>query len=172
VTHEWAFSKVHGSFGTIYGPFEEELARTMPTRAPRKGSCRPSGRGSRAGRRSRRLLRWPIRATILVLGDPSRNKVQILSAGGYNTIPIRLPNNWDELTKTAGYRPLSEFSLSAPQKLRPALLDPLGASRPDARPSFRAEPMSVSDEQSGAAPAASHSDAASSPPRRGRGAAW
>jgi hypothetical protein len=26
-----------------------------------------------------------------VLGDPSRNKVQILSAGGYNTIQIKLP---------------------------------------------------------------------------------
>ena len=50
---------------------------------------------------------------LIELGDPSRNKVQILSAGGYNTIQIRLPKNWDELMKTAGYRPLSEFLLSA-----------------------------------------------------------
>jgi hypothetical protein len=53
---------------------------------------------------------------ILIVGDPSRNKVQILSAGGYNTIQIKLPPNWNELMKTAGYRPLSEFLLSAPKK--------------------------------------------------------
>lgn len=52
---------------------------------------------------------------ILVLGDPSRNKVQIVPAGGYNTIQIKLPKNWDALTKSPRYRPLSEFFLSAPR---------------------------------------------------------
>ena len=55
---------------------------------------------------------------ILVLGDPSRNKVQTLSANGYNTIQIRLPKNWDELMKAAGYRPLREFQLSAQKAQR------------------------------------------------------
>ena len=114
VTYEWAFSKVHGSYGTIYGPFEEELAKTLAEPQAEKGKLPPW------------LPRFPgweeIQTTpvvenpndleILVLGDPSRNKVQTLSANGYSTKQIRLPKNWDELMKKAGYRPLSEFLLA------------------------------------------------------------
>ena len=117
VTYEWAFSKVYGSFGTIYPPFEEELANTMAEPRAEKGKLPPW---------YPRFPGWeeikttpsvanPRDLEILVLGDPSRNKVQIFSAGGYNTIQIKLPGNWDELMKTAGYRPLSEFLLSAPK---------------------------------------------------------
>lgn len=117
VTYQWAFSKVHGSFGTIYGPFEEELAKVMAEPRTEKGKLPPW---------YPRFPGWeeiqttpsvpnPSALEILVLGDPSRNKVQILSAGGYNTIQIRLPKNWDALMKSAGYRPLREFFLSAPE---------------------------------------------------------
>jgi hypothetical protein len=116
VTYEWAWSKVNGSFGTVYPPFEEELANTMAEPRAEKGKLPPW---------YPRFPGWedikttpsvanPRDLEILVLGDPSRNKVQILSAGGYNTIQIKLPNNWDDLMKTAGYRPLNEFLLAAP----------------------------------------------------------
>jgi len=45
----------------------------------------------------------------LVTGDPSRNKVQTMPGGGYATVRIRLPENWDALAAALGYRPLSEY---------------------------------------------------------------
>jgi hypothetical protein len=112
VSYEWAFSKVHGSFGTIYPPFDEELAKTMAEPQAEKGKLPPW---------YPRFPGWediqthpvarPNNLEILVLGDPSRNKVQTLAAGGYNTKQIPLPKKWDELMKEAGYRPLREFIL-------------------------------------------------------------
>lgn len=49
--------------------------------------------------------------SILVLGDPDRNKVQCMPGGGFATIKIELPSNWDELMAELGYRPLKEFYL-------------------------------------------------------------
>jgi hypothetical protein len=116
VTYEWAFSKVHGSYGAIYPPFEEELAKTLAEPRAEKGKLPPW---------FPRFPGWeeikttpvakPEDLQILVLGDPSRNKVQTLTANGYSTSQIRLPKNWDELMKKAGYRPLSEFLLSSPK---------------------------------------------------------
>lgn len=51
----------------------------------------------------------PGMTAMLVTGDKARNKVQTMPGGGYSTIKIELPENWDELMKEAGYRPLSEF---------------------------------------------------------------
>lgn len=112
VTHEWAFSKVYGSPGFIYPPFEEELANTLAEPVVEKGGLPPW------------LPRFPgwkkIETTpaiaegkleIIVCGDPSRNKAQTLAGGGLNTIEIRLPTNWNELMREAGYRPLDEFLL-------------------------------------------------------------
>lgn len=47
----------------------------------------------------------------LVTGDQARNKVQTMPGGGYSTIEIELPENWDELVKPLGYAPLSQFFL-------------------------------------------------------------
>ncbi len=48
---------------------------------------------------------------ILVTGDADRNKVQTMPGGGYATIKIELPSNWDELMAERGYRPLHEYYL-------------------------------------------------------------
>lgn len=45
----------------------------------------------------------------LVTGDASRNKVQTMPGGGFVTVEIRLPENWDRLMADLGYRPLAEF---------------------------------------------------------------
>lgn len=117
VTYEWAWSKVHGSYGAIYPPFEEELATTMAEARAEKGKLPPWYPRFPGWEdiKTTPVVSGPSDLEILVLGDPSRNKVQALSANGYNTIQIRLPKNWDELMKAAGYRPLSEFLLSAPK---------------------------------------------------------
>ncbi|MBR2962525.1 MAG: hypothetical protein IKC42_05835 [Alistipes sp.] len=45
----------------------------------------------------------------IITGDESRNKVQTMPGGGFKTIRIELPHNWDTLMQKRGYRPLSEF---------------------------------------------------------------
>ena len=45
----------------------------------------------------------------LITGDSSRNKLQTMPGGGFATIEIKLPSNWDSLMKDLGYGKLSEF---------------------------------------------------------------
>ncbi len=45
----------------------------------------------------------------LVTGDSSRNKVQTMPGGGFETVAIELPRDWDKLMQDKGYRPISEF---------------------------------------------------------------
>ncbi len=47
----------------------------------------------------------------LITGDESRNKVQTMPGGGFETVRIELPKAWDRLMAEAGYRPLSEFEI-------------------------------------------------------------
>ena len=49
---------------------------------------------------------------MVVTGDTSRNKFQVMPGGGYATVEIKLPDNWDELLAPLGYEPLSAFYLS------------------------------------------------------------
>jgi hypothetical protein len=117
ITYEWAWSKINGDYGVVYPPYDQEMAITMNEPRAVKGKLPPW---------FPRFPGWEdIKTTpvlsgtndleILVLGDPSRNKVQTLSANGYNTMQIRLPKNWDDLMKAAGYRPLRDFLLTAPK---------------------------------------------------------
>lgn len=46
---------------------------------------------------------------ILVAGDEARNKFMVLPGGGYVTIEIRLPHDWDQLVAPMGCEPLSHF---------------------------------------------------------------
>lgn len=47
----------------------------------------------------------------LITGDDSRNKVQTMPGGGYATIKIELPKEWDALTSKLGYNPIEEYSI-------------------------------------------------------------
>ena len=47
----------------------------------------------------------------IITGDAARNKVQTMPGGGYATIKIELPGNWDSLMTELGYQPLKEFYL-------------------------------------------------------------
>ena len=51
----------------------------------------------------------PRMTAILLTGDAARNKVQVMPGGGYSTVKINLPANWDELMTAKGYRPLSTY---------------------------------------------------------------
>jgi hypothetical protein len=45
----------------------------------------------------------------IITGDSSRNKVQVMPGGGFETVAIELPQEWDKLMQDKGYRPISEF---------------------------------------------------------------
>lgn len=45
----------------------------------------------------------------LITGDSARNKIQIMPGGGYATVRIVLPDNWDELIKEKGYAPIVNY---------------------------------------------------------------
>ena len=47
----------------------------------------------------------------IITGDSARNKVQTMPGGGYVTIQIQLPRNWDSLMSGLGYAPLKEYEL-------------------------------------------------------------
>lgn len=47
----------------------------------------------------------------LVTGDADRNKLQTMPGGGYSTVRIELPNNWNGLMQELGYLPLESFFL-------------------------------------------------------------
>ena len=47
----------------------------------------------------------------IITGDAARNKVQTMPGGGYATVKIELPRNWDKLMAELGYQPLKEFHL-------------------------------------------------------------
>jgi hypothetical protein len=116
VTYEWAWSKVNGSYGAIYPPFEQELVTTMADSQAEKGKLPPWYPRFPGWEdiKTTPVVKNPSDLEILVVGDPSRNKVQTLTANGYGHKQIRLPKNWDELMKAAGYRPLQEFILTTP----------------------------------------------------------
>lgn len=42
----------------------------------------------------------------IITGDSARNKVQTMPGGGYATIEIELPRNWNKLMAELGYPPL------------------------------------------------------------------
>ena len=51
----------------------------------------------------------PGMTAMIITGDSSRNKVQIMPGGGYSTVRIELPADWDVLMQEAGYEPLETF---------------------------------------------------------------
>ena len=55
----------------------------------------------------------------IITGDSARNKVQTMPGGGYATVQIELPEDWDALMETLGYKSLKEFRLGDRLQLRP-----------------------------------------------------
>ena len=65
------------------------------------------------------------KTAMIITGDASRNKTMCVPGGGFASVKIELPKNWDKLMETAGYQPLSSFCLqsdltpaSRPQQFR------------------------------------------------------
>jgi len=113
-TYEWTFSKVYGSYGRVFGSFERELQRELNDPRAAKGKLPPwypRAPGWEDIKTTPSIARDGLR--ILVCGDPSRNKAQVLAGGrGRSVKEVKLPARWDELMERAGYRPLKEFVIN------------------------------------------------------------
>lgn len=58
------------------------------------------------------------KTALIITGDANRNKTMCVPGGGFASIKIELPANWDKLMETAGYQPLKNFMLKS--DLRPS----------------------------------------------------
>mgnify|MGYP003308357832 CR=1 FL=1 len=89
-----------------------------------------------------------VRHVFLVTGDAARNKEMCLPGGGWATVKIELPKNWDTLMSARGYAPLSTFTLTSDLKpdipkprVRPYAAPGIRGARPQRRFSFRVAAM-------------------------------
>ncbi len=53
------------------------------------------------------------KTAILITGDASRNKTMCVPGGGFASVKIELPKDWDKLMEAAGYQPLKSFYLKS-----------------------------------------------------------
>ena len=64
-----------------------------------------------------RLLTVPVmssgKTAFIVTGDDNRNKTMCVPGGGFASVKIELPKNWDKLMEAAGYQPLKSFYLES-----------------------------------------------------------
>ena len=65
------------------------------------------------------------KTALIITGDANRNKTMCVPGGGFASVKIELPKNWDKLMEAAGYQPLKKFYLesdltpsSKPQQFR------------------------------------------------------
>lgn len=56
------------------------------------------------------------KTAMLITGDDNRNKTMCLPGGGFATVKIELPKNWDKLMEKKGYAPLASFALKSDLK--------------------------------------------------------
>ena len=68
------------------------------------------------------------KTAMIITGDAGRNKTMCVPGGGFASVKIELPKNWDTLMKNAGYQPLSSFYLQS---------DLTSASRPQQFKNYR-----------------------------------
>lgn len=59
------------------------------------------------------------KSAILVTGDIDRNKTMCIPGGGYGSVRIELPDNWDKLMEKKGYAPLRSFYLTPRKEASP-----------------------------------------------------
>jgi len=63
--------------------------------------------------------------SIVITGYSPMNTVQILPDGGFKTIKLELPDNWDQLMNELGYEPLKNFYLGKEDEDKPHIIGPV-----------------------------------------------
>ena len=66
--------------------------------------------------------------SIIITGYSTMNTVQILPGGGFKTIKLELPDNWDQLMDELDYKPLRNFYLGKEDDEEPHIIGPVDVS--------------------------------------------
>ena len=72
----------------------------------------------------------------LITGDASRNKVQTMPGGGFSTVRIDLPADWDSLMAGLGYPALSDMYLQASEGYDPSAVQSVRTQRTPTRTNY------------------------------------
>lgn len=114
--HERAFANYYANPGSRIDPagfpfsrYEKRIARTEKAELTPCPDWYALPEGCEASEIMTIPVMKPDMTAILITGDNARNKVQIMPGGGYSTVKINLPNDWDALMQEAGYAPLAQF---------------------------------------------------------------
>ncbi|MGH7221446.1 MAG: hypothetical protein ACREI1_14090, partial [Nitrospiraceae bacterium] len=95
-TYEWTFSKVYGSYGRIFSAFDKEVEKDRNDPRAAKGKLPPWYPRAPGWEEIKTIPSMrPNGIRILVCGDPSRNKAQVLAGGrGGSVKEVKLPAKW------------------------------------------------------------------------------
>ena len=66
--------------------------------------------------------------SIVITGDSTMNRVQILPGGGFKTIKLELSDDWDQLMNDLGYEPLKNFYLGKEDEGESHIIGPVDVS--------------------------------------------
>lgn len=111
-----AFANYWGNPGSAFDPAKYPLRAHKRRVASQEGAAETAAPPWLAWTGLERLETVPAMApgksAFLVTGDPSRNKVLTVPGGGFATVRIELPRDWDALMAERGYAPLSSFRIA------------------------------------------------------------
>ena len=111
-----AFANYWGNPGSAFDPAKYPLRAHERRIASQEGAAETAAPPWLAWTGLERLETVPAMApgksAFLVTGDPSRNKVLTVPGGGFATVRIELPRDWDALMAERGYAPLSSFRIA------------------------------------------------------------
>lgn len=115
-----AFANYWGNPGSAFDPAKYSLSRHERRIASKEGATVTAVPPWLAWTGLDKIETVPAMAVgksaFLVTGDSSRNKELCVPGGGFATIRIELPKNWDKLMEERGYKPLADFRLKTDLK--------------------------------------------------------
>lgn len=108
-----AFANYWGNPGSAFDPAKCPLQRYERRIATKEGAVETAVPPWLAWSGADRIETVPAMAegksAFLVTGDADRNKVLCVPGGGFATVKVELPKNWDKLMSERGYAPLKTF---------------------------------------------------------------
>lgn len=117
---ERAYANYWGNPGSSFDPGRYTLERHAENLGRKERAEETATPPWLAWTGKRRMETVPVmlqgKTALIVTGDENRNKTMCVPGGGFATVKIELPRNWDKLMAAAGYRPLAEFRLTSDLK--------------------------------------------------------
>ena len=115
-----ALANYWGNPGSAFDPAKYSLSRHERRIANKEGASETETPPWLAWVGAERMWTVPAmsagKSAFIVTGDSSRNKEMCLPGGGFATVKIQLPKEWDRLMSERGYEPLEKFRLASGMK--------------------------------------------------------